>query len=99
MVASILASGTSDDQKDSARKTHAEYEATFGLPEPVVEVVSRGVFRLRGTSLLFTYNWEFCTRALPDGTPPFASTSELWKEWRKCKAEAKQRLGVKLSSR
>ena len=49
----------------------------------------RGSFRLRGKSILFTFNWDFLGRPFPDGTPAAASTDALWELWRVWKREKK----------
>jgi len=35
----------------------------------------QGEFRLRGKSFLFTWNWDFLGKDLPDGTPPPADAA------------------------
>jgi len=50
--------------------------------DPAEEGTQRGGFRLRGKSILFTYNWNFLGRRFPDGTPAAASEDALWELWR-----------------
>ena len=47
-------------------------------------------FRLRGKSFLFTYNWDYLNRDLPDGTPHLASAAVVWNLWREWKARKKR---------
>ena len=56
----------------------------------------RGSFRLRGKSILFTFNWDFLRRAFPDGTPGAASVDALWELWRVWKREMKREHKVAL---
>ena len=54
--------------------------------------------RLRGTSFLFTYNWRYMNKALPDQTPALADASALWRSWREWKKAKKVELNVKRST-
>ena len=53
-------------------------------------------FRMRGTSFLLTYNWDFLSRAFPDGTPCCASVSALWELWKTWQEERREALFIKL---
>ena len=47
---------------------------------------------------MFTYKWDFCNEAFPDGVPPVVSPEELWASWRAWAASKKQDLGAKQST-
>ena len=51
-------------------------------------------FRVRGTSLLCTYNHRFTARPFPDGTPRCGSHGALWGEWRQWLQERIHALGI-----
>ena len=55
-------------------------------------------FRLRGTSFLFTYNWDFLGQAFPDGTSAPRTVEDLWRMWRKWKKQKKKEMGVARST-
>ena len=67
------------------------------VPQAAGESASVG-FRLRGRSFLFTYNYDFFNKALPDGTPSPDDAAGLWVLWLAWKKETKKRLGVAKSS-
>ena len=56
--------------------------ATAAEEQPAVQPAEENKRRLRGRSFLFTYNWHFFGRCLPDGTSPFGGVAQLWKEWK-----------------
>ena len=73
-----------------------KYEGTFKAIDDKVkgyEVCVEKV-RFRGTSFLFTYNWDFLCKALPDGTPATVSVEALWSLWKTWKAQKKVELEV-----
>ena len=69
--------------KLKAEKTFAPYEATWGDKEATAEpqATPADSWRLRGTSFLFTYNWDFFGKAVPDGMANFGDAGDLWKTW------------------
>ena len=112
MMENIRASTCSPEDKASAETAWTAYEATFetgGVAdapqeqaqhqanEPEPSQTTRG-FRLRGRSFLFTYNWNFLGKALPDGTPPPATADEVWHMWLAWKATCEQEQRVKKST-
>ena len=54
--------------------------------------------RLRGTSFLNTYNWDFFGEAFPDGTPPAKDHADLWHLWLCWKRDKKKELGASRST-
>ena len=82
MFNSIVAKAETD-AKSQVTKLFETYQASFKV-EPVslpVQKVASEPFRLRGRSFLFTYNWDFFHKPLPDGTPAVADSASLWKLW------------------
>ena len=57
-----------------------------------------GAFRLRGTSFLFTYNWDFFGKTLPDGTGSPQDTEQLWALWQDWAAAKGEERSVLLST-
>ena len=112
LAAAIASSSGPDDQKTRAAELLVDYDKTWegeAAPAPPAAAAAPGAhagsppvqaqgFRMRGTSFLFTYNWRFFSRALPDGTPSPSSEDELWKLWKAWKKEKKKELGVVQSS-
>ena len=49
-----------------------------------------GGFRLRGRSFLFTYNWDFLHKDLPDGTKHPDTYEDLWRLWLAWKQNTKK---------
>ena len=110
MMDAIRASSKYMSLKDDVDGKFNEYEQTFSKatdeeagPEAQAEaerasLVSsnerRREFRLRGTSFLFTYNWDFLGREFPDETAAPADASALWHLWRAWKKAKKKELGV-----
>ena len=106
----IRASSMYMQVKDAVEGKFNEYEQTFSKttdaeagPEAQAEaerasLVSsnekRREFRLRGTSFLFTFNWDFFGREFPDGTAAPADATALWRLWRTWKKMKKKELGV-----
>ena len=104
-AASIAASRGPRTEKAKARDAYRAYAATWPAPDGPLPLAAqqvpnpdRGQVRLRGTSFLLTYNWDFFHAPFPDGTPGPASPEALWACWRDWKAEKKQYLRVKLST-
>jgi len=54
--------------------------------------------RLRGTSFLLSYNWDFFGKPFPDGTPPAQDHDDLWRTWLSWKTGKKKELGVSTST-
>ena len=112
MMARTRSSSGPASAKADAEKAYKLYEATFegrdtALPvlagveadgSAQAETQSDKQFRLRGRSFLFTYNWGFFRRPLPDGTLAPTSSSELWRYWRKWKNAKKEELSVRRST-
>ena len=105
MMEAIRGSSAAAGIKATAEVDYQLYLKTFegadGKGEPKLRDAGAGQkksFRLRGRSFLFTWNWSFLERALPDGTPPAADTRALWRLWREWKKEKKATLGVKRST-
>ena len=94
-----LASSTlGPDAKKEAADALRGYLGTF-LPTPAEARAQTALKqRLRGTSFLFTYNWDFLRRNLPDGTASPGTVGQLWHLWKTWKAQKTQELGVKLST-
>ena len=103
-----LAFGVEDSAADEALKAQAAaafraYEETWpaepeGDDEAGEEDEAVGGFRLRGTSFLLTYNWDFFGKDFPDGTAAATSSEELWRLWKQFKAQKKQDAQVKKST-
>ena len=110
MMENIRRSTGPEDSKASAETTFVSYEATFPATteaaqvkterEEVAQAPSQDTkeFRLRGRSFLCTYNWDFLSKALPDGTPPPATAEELWCMWVAWKEKFEQQRKVTKSS-
>lgn len=62
------------------------------------EAEDKHTFRLRGTSFLLTYNWDFLGKPLPDGTPAATLPGDLWRLWKEFKAKSEKELKVKQST-
>ena len=98
----IQDSRASVDLKAEAQTATLAYQATFqggsssstAQPSQSAEVG----FRLRGKSFLFTYNWDYLHKALPDGTVISPSPQNLWHNWCTFVKEAEKALGVLLST-
>ena len=96
----------SDKQKAAAEKAFKAYEETWPTsgtgvqkvvatePEKAEASPQPATFRLRGTSFLFTYNWDFFQKAFPDGSAGAANCEELWKLWVNWEAQRAKELGV-----
>ena len=90
LVASIRKSAGPEKNKTEAGEVLAAYEQTFAEHAAASESASPSAatpvenkpFRLRGCSFLFTYNYDFCNTALPDGTV-LGSHQDLWTNWEK----------------
>lgn len=54
--------------------------------------------RLRGTSFLNSYNWDFFGKAFPDGTPPAKDHADLWRLWLCWKKSLKKELRISKST-
>ena len=85
----VLADLFAEDDEGAAEE---EEEGPAGEAAPR----RRGSFRLRGKSILFTFNWDFLRRAFPDGAPGAASVDALWELWRVWKREMKREHKVAL---
>ena len=91
--------------KRQAEEAFAKYQATFkpevssgsAEPLPAAETVDKQI-RLRGTSFLLNYNWDFFGKPLPDGTPASADAEALWILWLAWKKRIKKELDVVKSS-
>jgi hypothetical protein len=89
-VAAIQSSDGSASSKRQAAKVYEEYLGTFDdeasaavdTETPRVSVPVRRPLRLRGVSFLFTYNWDFFGKPLPDKTGAVGSARDLWSLWR-----------------
>ena len=82
----LFVEGDGDAVEEGAAQEEAEEE---GGPAGEDAPRGRGSFRLRGKSILFSFNWDFLGRPFPDGTPAAASTDALWELWRVWKREKK----------
>ena len=80
----VLADLFAEDGEGAAEEEEEEGPAGEAAPR------GRGSFRLRGKSILFTFNWDFLRRAFPDGAPGAASVDALWELWRVWKREKKK---------
>ena len=96
MAKAIADSGGSATTKTAAKKALQDYLKTFpslagssAAPLPVADASRRKGFRLRGSSFLFTYNWDFFGSSLPDSTPKLADKEEVWSLWKAWKANKK----------
>ena len=97
LLQKIRQSAGPEAAKTSAESTWTKYEATFSqtaASQDEQETQPANSFRLRGKSFLFTYNWDFLNRALPDGTPSPANTDELWQMWLGWTQRSEQELKV-----
>ena len=102
-----LARQVEESSADAALKQRAAaafegYEATWpaeeddGDGDPGDEVVKG--FRMRGTSFLLTYNWDFFGTNFPDGTAAATSPEDLWRLWRTFKKQKKKDVQVQHST-
>ena len=100
MMEQVRGSAGNQADKRGAEKVFKLYEATFDvLPKaPQPTAVAKKGFRLRGRSFLFTYNWDFMGRTLPDGTPALKDTAALWALWLPWKTGLRRKLGIKKHS-
>ena len=76
------------DQKQSAAAAFEAYELIWPTAVPTPQ--PPGGWRMMGRSFLLTYNWDFLGRPFKDGTPPAATTAELWGLWRLWKKEKRK---------
>ena len=101
MMERIRAASGPTKAKEDAEKEFKLYEQTFQdeapLPAPPLQAAAVG-FRLRGKSFLFTYNWDFFNKALPDGVPALTDAAELWTLWCTAKKRMKKDLDIVKSS-
>ena len=84
------------ETKSEVTKLFEKYQSSFKV-EPVslpVQSVATETFRLRGRSFLFTYNWDFFHKALPDGTRAVADAASLWNLWQGWEQVVVRKLGV-----
>ena len=101
MMERIRASTGNNQAKKDAEKAFRAYEATFSAEDPMSTpplVKAAAGFRLRGKSFLFTYNWDFFNKALPDGSRAFKDAEKLWESWLVEKKRMKKELQVVKSS-
>jgi len=96
-------SGGSAEDKARAAEAFKAYEATWPAEEAEEEgseeeVEEQKTFRLRGTSFLLTYNWDFFGKDFPDGTKAVETAGDLWRLWKAFKAQKKKELQVEKSS-
>ena len=100
MMERLRASAGNTTQKRDAEKSFKLYEATFEeqANTPAAPTTEKKAFRLRGRSFLFTYNWDFFGRNLPDGTPALKDTEALWALWLTWKTNLRRKLGIKKHS-
>lgn len=95
MFQSIVAKAAGDT-KSKVTELFEKYQSSFKV-EPVSlpdQSVATETFRLRGRSFLFTYNWDFFHKALPDGTRALADNASLWKLWQGWEQVVVRNLGV-----
>ena len=79
MFQSIVAKADADT-KSQVTTVFGKCQSSFNV-EPVslpVQSVATVTFCLRGRNFLFTYNWDFFHKPLPDGTPAVADSANLW---------------------
>ena len=50
--------------------------------------------RIRGKSLMFTYNFDFYGRPLPGREEPMASEDDLWERWRVWSIAKGEEIGI-----
>ena len=92
MVGEIRKQRPGQEMLAKLENAFSKYQGTFAEAENVAaaagaaSAASARDFRLRGTSFLFTYNWDFLNKPLPDGTPAPATEQQLWRMWRAWKA-------------
>ena len=104
LVATVEESCTSEALREEFAVAFRAYEDTWP-PEEQGDDDEEGPpgdpvagFRLRGTSFLLTYNWDFFGADFPDGTAAATSPEELWRIWGKFKARKKKDVQVKKST-
>ena len=97
----IADSAASDGDKALAQEALTAYTATWSVLPEIAEDQEEDTpqpgqkpVRFRGKSFLFTFNWLFLAKALPDGAGPFSTPAGLWKEWKAWKAHKKRALNV-----
>ena len=105
---SIRGSGASVDVQRQAANYYAAFEGTFRAPAhadaaaaaeaPAAAAPPRHQRALRGSSFLFTYNWDFFGHTLPDGRAPFPSQKALWREWKAWKKLVTAAMDVRKST-
>ena len=102
LAAALAGEPTLDAEgKRSAATALAAFLSTFEPEQPAqaAEVAEEaGKFRLRGKSLLLTYNWDFLNKTFKDGTPCPETPEQLWRVWLVWKREKKAELGVAQST-
>ena len=84
-------SNASAAQKAEVAAAFKAYEDSWPVEEDECEEDYELVkgFRLRGTSFLLTYNWDFFGTDFPDGTPAAASPGGLWRLWKVSRSRIK----------
>ena len=105
MLESIVSAASSENvtlARDAFRRyqecLHPEGRAETPAEKTQEQVATASSFRLRGTSFLLTFNWDFFGKPLPDGTKSPASAEELWSVWCSWRSERARTLGVKQST-
>jgi len=86
-----------EEAKKQAEEAFTKYLASFAKgagEQPGQQQPQQPEFRVRGRSLLLTYNWDYFNEAFPDGQPAAASKEELWKLWMQWCEESQKALGV-----
>ena len=95
----VASSNAEEAQKAAVAAAFKAYEDTWPPEEDEQDEEDEVVgFRLRGTSFLLTYNWDFFGKDFPDGTPAAASAEDLWRLWGVFKAQTKKGVQVKKST-
>ena len=96
LAETVAASGADEALKAQAAAAFKAYEDTFAADDDEEGQDDETVagFRLRGTSFLLTYNWDFFGADFPDGTAAPASPADLWRLWKAFKAQKKKDLQV-----
>ena len=94
-------------QRSSVPKARAEaaealtaYHATFAsrATPALGQTKEAGGHRVRGSSLLLTYNWDFWGKDFRDGTPRTTSKKGLWDIWCKWKRKKETALATTRST-
>jgi hypothetical protein len=99
MAQKLAASSTLDEEgKRKAAEALRGYLATWAPTAAQARDQAAFKQRLRGTSFLLTYNWDFCHKDLPDGTTCPGTPGQLWRLWKTWKTQKALELGVKLST-